>query len=123
MKHTPDWQRAIAETAARKTTQKPCKNCGMITVSGRNNDQAAQPATADPQPLTWGGELAAALTGRPTYEHSANELHLRTDSRRRAPTPFGDALTAHQCGNPPPTGWHQPAPTTQQEDNPNEPPY
>jgi len=111
----PLWKQAIIHAAARKAKITQCADCGAIILTGLDDDICAHPAAADPRPLTWAGELGAHLLHtRRTYELSAGELHRRTESRRRAPPPFGPPIAAHICGQPLPDHWY--APPTQRKD-------
>ena len=121
-KEMPQWQRALAEIAARKAKARTCPACGAPILVGLDNDRCAHTVAADPRPLTWGGELAAALSGRHTFEYAAEELHRRDHDRRRAPPPFGPPIAAHICGQPLPDHWYAP-PTERKDTTHDECPY
>ena len=101
--------------------------CGHLVLYGLDADTAAGTAIVDPLPLTVGGELAALLTGRNTYEYRPHIKELdHRDKHMIAGKPAGSdphipTLAEHRCGSPP-LPHLQPA-TQPRKENPHECPY
>lgn len=102
---------AGAPVGARYAKPRYCR-CGRLTVVGLDADVLAFTVRVDPTPLTPAGELAAAITGRPTYELASLVGRLVLDRREpdhltgRPPFPGAtyDVLPAHDCAAPDYTG-------------------
>jgi len=107
--NTPAWMRARIVSNQRKAKVTGCV-CGAPVVVGLDDDQCAFNVATDVTPVTWAGELAAALQGRATYTLQLKEL-TRRPSYDRAEPAASPVLVDHRCGDPVPSAWLADLPT------------
>lgn len=97
--------------AARREIAPAVCDCGAVVLVGLDDEPCGVAAVADPLPLGTGGEAAALLAGRPTYD--LRGIVIFTITRRTA---FDISrgrggnrivLAAHECGQPVPAEWSE----------------
>lgn len=139
MTNIPPWIQTALITAghldetgnSRRARARHCTRCGLITLTGYDDDTAARLVTCDPRPLTAYGEALALTTGRYTRTINARAGRLELDKRDHwqihshpagHPTNRYDVLAQHRCGDILPTTWTGPSwrttPTTEAHDAP-----
>jgi len=102
----------LAAPNHRHATIRTCR-CGSITIGGLDDDYCAWAVNADLTPLTYPGELGAAISqGRRTFWLFDRKLWRR--NRWQLTSPQRDpVLPEHVCDNPVPADWlAPPTPTT-----------
>jgi hypothetical protein len=82
--------------ASRPAVESHCGKCGQTILIGLDSGITAR---VDPHPISWGGEIAALLAGRWTYEKThAGDLTYRDEHRLGNRKPFRRTIHAeHLC--------------------------
>lgn len=93
---------------SRRARARHCPRCGLIVLTGYDDDLCARLVTVDPTPLSALGEALAHVAGRytRTLTHRGGRLELdKRDANQIASKPAGitgnrfDVLAEHRCGD------------------------